>query len=148
MRQARRLLLFLAPLLLAACATTPAGGGDDTPSAAHAMLACTVATSIEGVDVIKQVLTCKVTAAPATETSMTLNYSVESGDGSQRQLSPACTGTLRNGTGSCTQTYATPAPMGSGPGSVSGETQPHHFRLGPVVPTQIPGTPGSPGPPA
>ena len=138
--------MALVPLLLAACATT------STPTArasgGHVALSCTLATSIQGVDVIKQVLTCTVTGAPASETGITLSYHAEDGAGQQRLLAPACVGTLSHGSGSCTQTYATPAPMGTGPGSVTGVTEPHHDALGPVTPTPVAGTPGTtPGPP-
>jgi hypothetical protein len=132
--------MALVPLLLAACAssapTASASGGHET-------LRCTLATSIQGVDVIKQVLTCKVTGAPASETGITLSYHAEDGAGQQRLLTPACVGALNQGSGSCTQTYSTPAPMGSGPGSVAGVTEPHHHALGPVTPTPVAGTPGT-----
>lgn len=135
-------------LLLAACGggTGGSGGSGSTPTpttSSHPQLACTLATSAEGVDVIKHVLSCTVTGAPAGETGFTLSYHAVNGAGQETLLAPACTGILTDGSGSCTQTYNTIAPTGSGPGSVTGVTEPHHERLGTVVPKQVQGTPGS-----
>lgn len=152
----------LAPLLLAACGPTGGGGpgtggATPTPSTATASptataavshgLTCTLARSILGVDVIQQMLTCGVKGASTSETRFTLTYYAADGSGRQRAMAPACTGALSLGAGSCTQTYSSPAPMGSGPGSVSGVTAPHQYSLGPVTPIPVAGTRGGPGMP-
>jgi hypothetical protein len=99
-------------------------------------LACTVRQS-EGSadDETKQTLTCKVTHAPAADTHFTLHYSIRDPIGNLHPFTQTCDGSLRNGGGTCTQTYEFIFPFAPMPGPVTGETLPSHHKLGPVTPS-------------
>jgi hypothetical protein len=105
-------------------------------SAAPLTLACTVRQS-EGSsdDETKQTLTCKVTHARAADTRFTLHYSIRDPIGNLHPFTQTCDGSLRNGGGTCTQTYEFIVPFAPVPGPVTGETLPSHHKLGPVTPT-------------
>lgn len=128
-------------------ATATAKGVGQGDSGGQARVACVTALRPYGVDTITFALTCQVTGAAPSDTSFTLQYQVASSNGQPHIFTPACVGTLRDGAGSCRQTYFVIAPFLFNRGSVAGSTSPGHVALGPIIPTQITPTPGPYHPP-
>ena len=124
-------------LLLAGCGsvTTPTG------SSSSPALTCATVLSGHSVDVVTAQLTCHVTGADPSDTSFSLQYRVTDDSGSAPHFTATCSGALRNGSGSCTQSYSAPVPRPLTPASVSGETTPGRQPLGPVTPTERTATP-------
>ena len=146
------LLLFCAFLILGAsgCGTTSISSNSPTPSptpthtpAPAPTLACSIHTSVSGIDVILVTLTCDVRNANPGDTSFSLTYTSAGGPhvGQPGVVRAPCAGPLHAGAGTCTQTYSFIAPNNPLPGKVEGESLPSHSPLGPVTPTAIPGTP-------
>ena len=115
-----------------------AGCGARTSNAGTPSLRCSVQSEPSGVDVLATKLTCNVADAASNETSFTLRYTLIADDGTRRPFNATCDGTLHDGAGSCTQTYAVIAPLSPSSASVDGELLPSHRALGPVTPTAVP----------
>lgn len=77
-------------------------------------------------------LTCQASGAASGDTSFKLHYTIKDGNGNLRTFDATCDGALRNGVGTCAQTYALVVPFDSGSASVSGEFLPSHKALGPL----------------
>ncbi|HEU0026737.1 MAG TPA: hypothetical protein VFQ25_06435 [Ktedonobacterales bacterium] len=118
-------------LLLAACGQSTAASGAGSPK-----LSCVTVISGHGIDVITAQLTCHVTGAAASDTSFSLQYRVTDDSGQSRTFSTPCAGALRDGAGSCAQSYTAPVPVPLTPATVSGYTSPGHQALGPVTPIE------------
>lgn len=122
------LVLALSSTLAACGLTTGATLGGGPP----ASLTCTQAMVGHGIDVVNAKLTCQVSGAASDDTSFQVHYSVKSGTGTPRSFDATCDGTLQNGAGSCTQTYALVVPFDAGSASVEGQLLPSHKALGPL----------------
>lgn len=133
-------------LALAACGSSALGSGGGSTPGAH--LSCTDSTSVGQVDVIHVTVNCSVAGASANETSFRLRYTVSNADGQQRSFDQTCEGTLHNGAGNCTTTYALIAPFEVSSSSVEGVLLPSNDHLGPVAPKDVtpPVTPNTGGP--
>jgi hypothetical protein len=168
-KQSGRLLLgflgsgVLLVIFLAGCGVTSTGVGGsvpETPSSPLAspskvsstpvgipssglQLACVLEGVVHPVDTMSETLHCTVTHAADSETAFVLHFTVTDNVGS-RTLSPACRGSLSGGSGSCSITYSLIVPLIPGRSTVSGETLPNQYPLGPVVPTEVAGTPSGP----
>lgn len=107
-----------------------------TPSVSTAQLNCTV-RSAEGSedDETQQTLTCTVKQAPLADTQFTLHYGVRDPAGGLHSFTQTCTGPLRRGGGSCSQTYEFVFAFSPVPAPVTGESLPSHKALGPVTPS-------------
>lgn len=88
-------------------------------------------------DSVRITLTCAVTHAAAADTSFTLHYGILDPVGNYQAFPQTCDGHLRNGSGSCTQTYTGIFPYAPKPGPVTGEFLPSHHKLGPVTPSIV-----------
>lgn len=149
------LLVALGCLVLAACgngdisaaansspATTPPVIGPvvvtPTPSlsASTATLSCAV-HSTEGSedDETQQTLTCAVKQAPSTDTHFILRYSVRDPTGGIHPFSQTCNGSLRNGTGSCSQKYEFVFAFSPMSAPITGQSLPSRTPLGPATPS-------------
>lgn len=115
---------------VAACGTSANEnvGGGPPPK-----VECSQAMTGHGIDVVNTKLTCKVTGAASSDTTFTLHYAIKH-NGTPRPFDATCAGTLQNGAGTCTQTYALVVPFDSGSASVSGELLPSHHAVGPLTP--------------
>lgn len=132
----RSLIAKLAALVaILALASTAAGCGMLTGytvgGGPPSMLQCNQTAEGHGVDVINMKLTCQASGAASGDTSFQLHYSIKDGNGNTRTFDATCDGTLQNGAGSCSQTYALVVPFASGDATVSGEFLPSHKGLGP-----------------
>lgn len=96
------------------------------------VLQCGQASVGHGVDVVNMKVTCQASGAAKGDTSFQLHYTLKDGNGHTRTFDATCTGTLVNGAGTCTQTYALVVPFDSGSPMVSGEFLPSHKSLGPM----------------
>jgi len=107
-----------------------------TRSASTALLSCTVHAA-EGSedDETQQTLTCTVKQAPPTDTQFILHYSVRDPAGGLHSFTQTCTGPLRKGAGSCSQTYEFVFAFSPVPAPVTGESLPSHKALGPATPS-------------
>lgn len=121
-------LLALASIFAGCGPTTAATVGGGPP----AVLQCSQASVGHGVDVVNMKLTCHVSGAASGDSSFALHYSIKNGNGVPRTFDATCAGTLSNGAGTCTQTYALVVPFDSGSASVTGEFLPSHKQLGPM----------------
>ncbi len=115
---------------------TPSAPGTASGSASTATLTCAV-HSAEGSDddETQHTLTCTVKQAPLTDTHFSLRYGVRDPAGSLHSLAPACSGSLHNGAGSCSQIYEFVFPFTPVPAPVTGESLPSHKALGPAAPS-------------
>lgn len=95
-------------------------------------LQCNQSTEGHGVDVVNMKLTCQASGAARGDTSFQLHYTIKNGNGHTHSLNATCTGTLVNGAGTCTQTYALVVPFDTGSATISGEFLPSHTLLGPL----------------
>jgi hypothetical protein len=107
-----------------------------TVSATTVTLTCAV-HSAEGSDddETQHTLACTVKHAPTTDTQFTLHYGVRDPAGNVHSLAQTCNGSLRNGTGSCSQTYEFIFAFAPAPAPVTGELLPSHSALGPALPS-------------
>lgn len=127
-------LVLLAALQLAACTITlPFGAATPAPTT----LAC--ADHPHGsVDTINHEVTCIVSGAPASQTGFWLYFALTDPQGHQVTFQGTCQGTLTQGRGACTQTYAEIVGQFNHPSaSVTGILLPSQQPLGPVSPTVI-----------
>ncbi len=148
-RMAQRLgssiALLAALALLVACGDAGAGGASSGGGAAT--LACSLQSEGIEVDVIRSLLTCTVSGAPASDTAFTVRYSVTDEKGQTHQIAAPCHGALRAGAGACSLRFSVIVPQALGKPSVAGETEPDQRPLGPVTPhTQGGTTPQPPNP--
>ncbi|HKW22041.1 MAG TPA: hypothetical protein VJO13_11730 [Ktedonobacterales bacterium] len=123
-------LVAVLAVALAGCnpfALTRAASGDGSPS----VLQCNQSMEGHGVDVVNMKVTCQASGAAAGDTSFQLHYSIKR-NGASRTFDATCAGTLTNGAGGCTQTYALVVPFDDGPATISGEFLPSHKALGPM----------------
>lgn len=118
--------------LVAACGSSANEnvGGGPPPK-----VQCSQANTGHGVDVVNKKLTCQVANAASSDTSFTLHYAIKNDNGTPRTFDATCEGSLKNGVGTCTQTYALVVPGDLGTPSVSGEFLPSHRAIGPIAPT-------------
>lgn len=130
------LLQSVALLVILAFASTLAGCGMLTGKAKYigplSTLQCNQASTGHGIDVVNMKLTCQASGAATGDTSFKLHYTIKDGNGNPRAFDATCDGTLQNGAGTCTQTYALMVPFDSGSASVRGEFLPSHKLLGPL----------------
>jgi hypothetical protein len=119
--------------------STPAGSPGSTPQ-----LTCVMVTTVHPIDSLNETLHCTVSHAVSSETAFVLRFTITNNAGPY-PYSPLCQGSLSGGSGTCNVTYSAVLPFALDKGTVAGATMPNHYPLGPVVPTQVPGTPtGSP----
>jgi len=111
---------------LAITHTSANGGG------APAVLQCNQSAAGHGIDVVNMKLTCRASGAASSDTSFQLRYTIKNGNGQTRSFDATCVGTLVNGKGTCTQTYALVIPFDSGSATISGEFLPSQKALGPL----------------
>lgn len=135
--------LLAALALLVACGGAGSGGAS---SSGAATLACSLQSEGIEIDVIRSLLTCTVSGAPASDTAFTVRYSVTDANGQTHQIATPCEGTLRAGAGACSLRFSVVVPQGLGKPSVAGETEPDQRPLGPVTPSTQGGTPQPPSP--
>lgn len=130
------LLRSVALLVILAFASTLAGCGMLTAKSVDggppSVLQCNQASTGHGIDVVNMKLTCQASGAASGDTSFKLHYTIKHGNGNLRTFDATCDGALRNGVGTCAQTYALVVPFDSGSASVSGEFLPSHKALGPL----------------
>jgi hypothetical protein len=92
---------------------------------------------------VREGLQCTVAHVAGSETAFVLRFTATNNKGPST-IFPACQGTLSDGSGSCTVGFTTALfPSKLGTGTVAGATMPNHYALGPVVPTEVAGTPTS-----
>jgi hypothetical protein len=119
--------------------STPAGSTGSAPQ-----LTCVLVTTVHPIDSLDETLHCTVAHVPSSETAFVLRFTAPSNAGPYT-FSPACQGTLSDGSGACTVSFSGFVPFKIAKGTVAGATMPNHYALGPVVPIQVAGTPtGSP----
>lgn len=136
--------LLAALMLLVACGATGSGGGSSGGGAAT--LACSIQSEGIEVDVIRSLLTCTVSGAPASDTAFSVRYSVTDEQGQSHQIAAPCQGALRAGAGDCSLRFSVVVPHALGKPSVAGVTEPDQRPLGPVTPRTQGGTPQPPLP--
>jgi hypothetical protein len=143
-------LLLLGLLLcvgLAACADDSGASTTRTPAAlaqtppptpipvSTSTLSCTIRSGEGEIeDATEQILTCNVSHMPTSDTSFALHYGIQDPAGQVIPLDPVCQGTLKEGSGTCTQTYEFVVAYPPVPGKVTGQSLPSHTNLGPVKP--------------
>jgi hypothetical protein len=146
-------ILLLAVAMLAGCGVTSASGTGlapatgSSPSAGHpgspAQLTCVLTTTVHPIDTVSEGLRCTVAHVAGSETAFVLQFTA-TGNAGPHAFFPACRGTLSDGSGSCSVGFSAVVPFEPDKGTVAGATLPNHYPLGPVVPTQVAGTPSEP----
>jgi hypothetical protein len=125
-------LILLAALRLAACSISlPVSSG--TPPT----LACADHQQVQ-LDTVSHEITCIITGAPASQTGFWLYYKLADQQGHERTFQGTCQGTLTQGRGACTETYAELVGQFDHPtATITGIFLPSQQALGPVSPTVI-----------
>jgi hypothetical protein len=117
---------------LAGCNPLEITHASQNSGSAPAVLQCNQSITGHGVDVLNMKLTCQASGAAGGDTSFQLRYTIKNGNGQTRSFDATCVGTVVNGEGTCTQTYALVIPFDSGSATISGEFLPSHKALGPL----------------
>jgi hypothetical protein len=126
------------PPVRGSSSSTPAGRPSNTPQ-----LSCVLTTTVHPIDSMSEGLHCTVAHVAASETAFVLQLTA-TGNAGPHTFFPACQGALSGGSGSCSVGFSAVAPFAVDKGTVAGSTLPSHYPLGPVVPTQVAGTPSEP----
>lgn len=101
-------------------------------------LTCTVHLSAGDEDDSENMaLICTVTHAPQSDTSFNLGFGVLDPLGQVHAFTQPCGGTLRDGSGSCSQSYTFIFPFPATPAPVAGQSLPSRQQLGPTTPTVV-----------
>ena len=118
--------------VLAGCSPLAITHASASGGGAPAVLQCNQSNAGHGIDVVNMKLTCQASGAASGDTSFQLRYTIKNSNGQTRSFDATCVGTLVNGKGTCTQTYALVIPFDSGSATISGEFLPSQKALGPL----------------
>jgi hypothetical protein len=125
---------LVALVVLGGCGMSPTGPGSAAPA-----LSCTMTRDGHSIDTITYTVACHVTNTAPGDTTFALHVAFADGSGRTNAFDAPCAGTIKDGAGSCSQSYVVRAPFSVASGTVSGALMPSGRPLGPLTltPTQV-----------